>query len=151
MNLNASNASKLFHVVGPQCLQCIRTIPYYWTSMPPRHPNYSILLDLNASKASELFHMIGPQCLQCMRTIPYYWTSMHPMHQNYSIHPTGKGVKKSASQPSNKQGSEPASGSWRLVGRLKAGFWGGGSPPRKIRKIKPVELNQIGSSVNEPP
>ena len=39
---------------GPQCLQCIRTIPYYCTSMPPMHQNNSILLDLNASNASEL-------------------------------------------------------------------------------------------------
>ena len=68
LDLNASNASELFHIIGPQCLQCIGTIPYYWTSMPPMHHhycifwtsmppmhhNYSILLDLNASNASEL-------------------------------------------------------------------------------------------------
>ena len=56
MDLNASNASELFHI-----------------------------LDLNASNASELFHIIGPQCLQCIRIIPYYWTSMPPIHQSYSI------------------------------------------------------------------
>ena len=103
--------------------------------MPPRHQNYSILLDLNASKASELFHIIGPQCLQGIRTIPYYWTSMPPRHQNYSSHPTGKGVNKSASQPSNKQGSEPASESWRPAGRLEGRVWGGGdSTPRKDQR-----------------
>ena len=42
LDLNASNASKLFHIIGPQCLQCIRTIPYYWTSMPPMPQSYSI-------------------------------------------------------------------------------------------------------------
>ena len=29
LDLNASNASQLFHIIGPQCLQCIRTIPYF--------------------------------------------------------------------------------------------------------------------------
>ena len=93
--------------------------------MPPMHQNYSISLDLKASNTSELFHIIGPQCLQGIRTIPFYWTSMPPRHQNYSSHPTGQGVNKSASQPSNKQGSEPASESWRPAGRLKVGVWGG--------------------------
>ena len=89
--------------------ECFKSI--FWTSMPPMHQNYSILLDLNPSNASELFHILdlnaskaselfhilgpqclqcirtvpyfGPQCLQCIRTIPYYWTSMPPMHQSY--------------------------------------------------------------------
>ena len=42
LDLNTSNASELFHIIAPQCLQCIRTIPYYWTSMPPMPQSYSI-------------------------------------------------------------------------------------------------------------
>ena len=66
--LSASNPSKLFLFVGPQCLQSIKTIPYHWTSMPP----------------SRLFHIIGPQCPQSIKTMPYYWISMPPIHQDYS-------------------------------------------------------------------
>ena len=29
LDLNASNASELFHIIGPQCLQCLRAIPYF--------------------------------------------------------------------------------------------------------------------------
>ena len=53
MDLNLFNSSIEFHIIEPQCLQCIKTIryasmppthqniPYFWTSMPPIHQNYS--------------------------------------------------------------------------------------------------------------
>ena len=35
---------------GPQCLQFNKTIPKYWTSMPPIHQKDPVQLGLNASK-----------------------------------------------------------------------------------------------------
>ena len=37
-------------IIGPQCLQSVRTIPYNRTSMPPMRQTYHLLVDLNASK-----------------------------------------------------------------------------------------------------
>ena len=54
------NLSKVNFWTSKLIFGCFKSI--FWTSMPPMHHNYSILLDLNASNASELFHIIGPQC-----------------------------------------------------------------------------------------
>ena len=125
-------------------LQCIRTIPYYWTSMPPMHQNYSILLDLNASNASELFHIIGPQCLQSIGTIPYYWISMSPIHLNYSILldlnasnlSDTKPAIQQASQYTSRQASHPTSkpvNRSRVAGRPRGHSGGGdGGFPRSL-------------------
>ena len=73
--------SKANFLTSKLIFECFKSI--FWTSMPPMHQNYSILLDLNAFNASELFHIlvlnasnaseqfhiIGPQCLQCIRAI----------------------------------------------------------------------------------
>ena len=37
-------------IIGPQCLQCIRTIPNFWTSMPPIHQTQSQPSNKQASK-----------------------------------------------------------------------------------------------------
>ena len=112
LDLNASNASELFHVIGPQCLQSIRTIPYYWTSMPPMHQNYSILFDLNASNASQLFQPPNKQASQ---------------PRQHDSHPTSKPANKSARQSSNKQFLARGRGG---AGRPQAD--GGGGFPRTL-------------------
>ena len=57
LDLNASNASELFHILDLNASNASELFH---------------ILDLNASNASELFHIIGPQCLQCLRAIPYF-------------------------------------------------------------------------------
>ena len=106
---------------GPQCFQCIKTIPYYWTSMPPMHQNYSIfwtsmppmhqnysiLLDLYASNASELFHILDlnvhfdsptaynwPSMSISGSPTAYYWTSMSILNSRNSLR--GVGVRPGA-------------------------------------------------------
>ena len=106
LDLNLHNPLIEFITFEPQCLQCIITILYCWPSMPPIHQKKIIWFDINASNPSELFFVNGPHCLQCIRTIPHYWTSIPPMHQNYASHSRSDPVNKSASQPSNRQGSK---------------------------------------------
>ena len=75
---------KIFHIIGPQCLQCIRTIPYFG----PQCLQCIKTIPYFGPQCLQCIRTIpyfGPQCLQCIRTIPYYWTSMPPMPQSYSI------------------------------------------------------------------
>ena len=53
LDLIASDPSKFFLTIGPQCLQSIKTIPYYWISMPSIHQNSSCYWP------RRVFHNIG--------------------------------------------------------------------------------------------
>ena len=104
LDLNASNASELFHLIGPQCLQCIRTIPYYWTSMPPMPQSYSIFWTLGDGddgggggdgggsggggfpRTLDIWRSLGPTCPGTkypVRGIPHFDYRFHvwPQHQ----------------------------------------------------------------------
>ena len=95
LDLNASNPSELFHIFGPQCLQSVRTIPYFWTSMPPIHQTPSQPSNKQTSKqvSKPAIHQASNRTTQ------------------QASHPTSEAANQSACQPSKKQARQPASAS----------------------------------------
>ena len=127
LDLNLRDSSKQFHTIDPQCLQWIKTIPHYWTSMSIIYQNYCMLLDLNASIHQNYSIFLDLNASNPSDTKPAIQQASQQTSQRAS-HPTSKPVNESVSQPSNEQflaggqGAPGARGRPRGDGRGGDGF-----------------------------